>query len=78
MKTEKRSCLRLRSWFEVHEGRIMERFADVQSIHPVGKMLQERDSPFGRLPPAPGGDLLAGELRIPGVVPNNNVGRNRA
>jgi len=27
---EKRRCLRLPGWFEVHEGRIMEWFADVQ------------------------------------------------
>ena len=34
---ENRRCLRLPSWFEVHERRIIQRFADVPWNHPFGK-----------------------------------------
>jgi hypothetical protein len=75
---QKRRCFRLPSWFEVHEGRIMERFAEVQWIHPFGKCCRGAIHHSGEAPPAPGCDLLAGGLRIPGIVLNNSVGRNRA
>jgi hypothetical protein len=42
----------------------MEWFADVQCGSTLREMLQGRHSPFGRLSPVPGCDLLAGELRI--------------
>ena len=34
---EKRRCLRLPGWFEVHEGRIMEWFGRAVWIYPFGK-----------------------------------------
>jgi hypothetical protein len=53
----------------------MERFARVLYLRPFGKCCH---SPCGRLPPAPGWGLLAGELRIPDIVLKHSVGSNRA
>src|SRR5450755_4696791 len=44
---------------------------------PLREMLQGRHSPFGRLSPVPGCDLLAGELRIPGIFPNKRWKKSR-
>jgi len=58
---ENRRCLRLPSWFEVHERRIMERFANVQWNHPFGKCCKGAIHRLGRLPPVPGCDLPAAD-----------------
>ena len=57
---ENRRCLRLPSWFEVHERRIMERFAEVQWNHPFGKYCKGAIHRSGLLP-VPGCDLPAGD-----------------
>jgi hypothetical protein len=74
---ENRRCLRLSTGFEVHERRIMERFAGVHWNHPFGKCCKgaiHRSGDFRRCTMR-----FAGcGLRNPHIVSKSSVGRNRA